>query len=98
MRLATWVNVVLVLSLFASCANNSENQSSDIGQVVDEVVQRLGGDGADGTPGGLATRDDVRQMCHLLGQVAAKQGLRQPRSLPGTRPRPRPDGAADAKP
>ena len=97
-RLATWVNVVLVLILFASCANNSENQSSDSGQVADEVVQRLGGDGADGTPGGLATRDDVRQMCHLLAQVAAKQGLKAAEIVAGDTPSACQDGVADAKP
>lgn len=94
-RLATWVNVVLVLILFASCANNSEHQSSDSGQVADEVVQRLQ---SDGTPGGLATKDDIRQMCHLLAQVAAKQGLNAAEVVGGDTPSACQDGVADAKP
>jgi len=96
-RLPTWVNVVLVLILFASCAgaNNSERQSSDSGEVADEVVQRLG---SDGTPGGLATRDDIRQMCHLLAQVAAKQGLKAAELLGDDTPSACQDGVADAKP
>ena len=96
-RLPTWVNVVLVLILFASCAgaNNSERRSSDSGEVADEVVQRLGGDG---TPGGLATRDDIRQMCHLLAQVAAKQGLQEAEIVAGDTPSACQDGVADAKP
>ena len=96
-RLPTWVNVVLVLILFASCAgaNNSERQSSDSGEVADEVVQRLG---SDGTPGGLATRDDIRQMCHLLAQVAAKQGLKAAEIVAGDTPSACQDGVADAKP
>jgi hypothetical protein len=99
-RLPTWVNVVLVLILFASCAgaNNSERLSSDSDQVADEVVQRLGGDGADGTAGGLATRDDVRQMCHLLAQVAAKQGLKAAGIVAGDTPSACQDGVADAQP
>jgi hypothetical protein len=96
-RLPTWVNVVLVLVLFASCAgaNNSERLSSDSGQVADEVVQRLG---ADGTAGGLATRDDVRQLCHLLAQVAAKQGLKAAGIVAGDTPSACQDGVADAQP
>ena len=54
MRLPTWVNVVLVLILFASCgaANNSDSVSGD-----------------------LPTRDDVRDLCRLLGAVAERQGV-----------------------
>jgi hypothetical protein len=99
-RLPTWVNVVLVLILFASCAgaNNSERLSSDRGQVADEVVQRVGGDGADWRAGGLGTRDDVRQLCHLLAQVAAKQGLKAAEIVAGDPPSACQDGVADAKP
>ena len=62
-RLPTWVNVVLVLTLLASC--------SAAGQAGDAMDQMVGG--AD--PGNAATEAEVREMCRLLGAVAAKQGI-----------------------
>lgn len=53
-RLPTWVNVVLVLILLASCgaANNAVSFSDD-----------------------AATRDDVRDLCRLLGVMAEKEAV-----------------------
>lgn len=61
-RLPTWVNVVLVLTLLASC--------SAAGRAGDAVDQMVGG--ADGN---AATEAEVREMCRLLGAVAVKQGI-----------------------
>jgi hypothetical protein len=59
-RLKTWVNVVLVLILLASCSGASN--------VSDLVVQT--GDGS-----GVASQAEVTDMCRLLGAVAAKQDI-----------------------
>jgi hypothetical protein len=62
-RLPTWVNVVLVLTLLGSCS-----AASRAGDAVDQMI---GGVGA----GNAATEAEVREMCRLLGAVAAKQGV-----------------------
>ena len=62
-RLPTWVNVVLVLTLLASC--------SAAGRAGDAVDRMMGGV----EPGSAATEAEVREMCRLLGAVAAKQGI-----------------------
>ncbi len=59
-RLKTWVNVVLVLILLASCSGASN--------VSDLVVQT--GDGSD-----VASQAEVTDMCRLLGAMAAKQDI-----------------------
>ena len=59
-RLKTWVNVVLVLILLASCSGASN--------VSDLVVQT--GDGSS-----VASQDEVADLCRLLGAVAAKQDV-----------------------
>lgn len=59
-RLKTWVNVVLVLILLASCSGASN--------VSDLVVQT--GDGS-----GVAAQAEVTDMCRLLGAVAVKQDV-----------------------
>ncbi len=59
-RLPTWVNVVLVLTLLASCSGASN--------VSDLVVQT--GDGST-----VASQDEVNDLCRLLGAVAAKQDI-----------------------
>jgi hypothetical protein len=69
-RLPTWVNVVLVLILLSSCG--ADRLSA--GSVADEVVQRVGTTG-DLSTSGLASQDDVIDLCRLLGAVAAKQGV-----------------------
>jgi len=74
-RLPTWVNVVLVLLLLASCSGNDRSDTVDTSQIADEVVQQLQGDATTDTPGAIATREDVRQLCRLLARVAAKQGV-----------------------
>jgi hypothetical protein len=71
-RLPTWVNVVLVLILLASCGGASRNDV-DSGSVATQVVQQLQSDQTDN--GGVASRDDVTQLCRLLAAVAAKQGV-----------------------
>ncbi len=75
-RLSTWVNVVLVLILFASCGANNDNDSGpSSGQVADEVVNRLQNqDNPDGAQG-PASSAEVEDLCRLLGAVAAKQGV-----------------------
>ena len=62
-RLPTWVNVVLVLTLLASC--------SAAGQAGDALNQMIG----EADFGNAATEAEVREMCRLLGAVAAKQGI-----------------------
>lgn len=59
-RLKTWVNVVLVLILLASCSAASN--------VSDLVVET--GDGSS-----VASQDEVTDLCRLLGAVAAKQDI-----------------------
>lgn len=53
-RLPTWVNVVLVLILLASCG---------------------GAGAASSFESDAATKEDVRDMCRLLGALAQKQGV-----------------------
>ncbi len=62
-RLPTWVNVVLVLTLLASC--------SAAGRAGDAVDRMIGG----AYSGNGATEAEVREVCRLLGAVAAKQGI-----------------------
>ena len=61
-RLPTWVNVVLVLTLLASCS-----AASTAGDAVDRLV----GSASEN----LATDADVRDMCRLLASVAAAQAV-----------------------
>ena len=71
-RLQTWANVVLVLILLASCGADRISA----GSVADEVVQRLGTSGSgDVSTSGLASQDDVVDMCRLLGAVAAREDI-----------------------
>ena len=65
-RLPMWVNVVLVLILFASCEG-----ASDANGVVSWPQ---GGSIVDST-GGAASPAEVEDLCRLLGAVAAKQGV-----------------------
>ena len=60
-RLPTWVNVVLVLTLLASC--------SAAGRAGDAVNQVING------PESAATGPELRDVCRLLGAVAAEQGM-----------------------
>jgi hypothetical protein len=74
-RLPTWVNVVLILILLASCGGDRLSA----GSVADEVVQRLGTSGnGDLSTSGLASQDDVIDMCRLLGAVAAREKISPP--------------------
>lgn len=59
-RLQTWVNIVLIITLLASCGAASRS-----GEVVSGV---LGG-------GDAASSAQVDDMCRLLGAVAQKQGI-----------------------
>lgn len=59
-RLQTWVNVVLVLILLASC--------SGAGDVTNLVVRSDDGSS-------VASQDDVTDLCRLLGAVAEQQGV-----------------------
>lgn len=75
-RLQTWVNVVLVLILFASCSGhtntvNAPDESSIANQVVNQLQTQNGG----GTQSGPASAPEVEDLCRLLGAVAAKQGV-----------------------
>ena len=75
-RLPTWVNVVLVLVLFASCsAANDDGPYVDGGSVANEVVNRLQQQDISVLPGGPASTAEVEDLCRLLGAVAAKQGV-----------------------
>ena len=71
-RLQTWVNVVLVLILLASCG--ADRLSA--GSVADEVVGRLGTSGSgDSSYADVASREDVLDMCRLLGALAARDKI-----------------------
>ncbi len=59
-RLQTWVNIVLIITLLASCG-----AAGRAGDVVSGVVG--GGD--------AASSAQVDDMCRLLGAVAQKQGI-----------------------
>ena len=82
-RLQTCVKVVLVLILLASCG--ADRLSA--GSVADEVVQRLGTSGSgDASYAGVASQEDVVDLCRLLGAVAAREkispaGVMSPGSL-----------------
>jgi hypothetical protein len=65
-KLKTWVNVVLVLILLASC--------SAAGNVSDIATQTSGAIVTQTSYGSqLASQDEVTDLCRLLGAVAAKQ-------------------------
>ena len=99
-RLPGWVNVVLVLILLASCSatGRGSSQHVDTSGIADEVVQQLQGDATSDTPGAIATREDVRQLCRLLARVAAKQGVDASAVNEAEAPSACQDGAADAAP
>lgn len=59
-RLKTWVNVVLVLILLASCS-----AASNVSDIVTQT--------SDGSS--VASQDEVTDLCRLLGAVAAKQDI-----------------------
>jgi hypothetical protein len=66
-----WVNVVLVLILLASCGADRISA----GSVADEVAERLGTSGSGNvSTSGLASQDDVVDMCRLLGTVLVSGG------------------------
>jgi hypothetical protein len=67
-RLKTWVNVVLVLSLLASCSAASN---------LSDLANQTGGDVVTQTSDGsqVASQDEVADLCRLLGAVAAKQDI-----------------------
>ena len=62
-RLPMWVNIVLVLILLASCS-----AAGNAGDAVDSLVGGTGSENA-------VTDADVRDMCRLLGAVAAAQAV-----------------------
>ena len=97
---ARWVNVVLVLTLLASCgaSNDGSHQQVDTSQVADEVVQQLRGDATTGAGGAIATREDVRQLCALLARVAGKQGVDAAAVVRTEAPSACRDGVAEAAP
>ncbi len=99
-RLPGWVNVVLVLTLLASCgaSNDGSHQQVDTSQVADEVVQQLRGDATTGAGGAIATREDVRQLCALLARVAGKQGVDAAAVVRTEAPSACRDGVAEAAP
>lgn len=62
-RLPTWVNIVLVLTLLASCS-----AASTAGDAVDQLIG--------GAESGIGATDaEVRDLCRLLGAVATQQGI-----------------------
>ncbi len=63
-RLPTWVNIVLLLTLLASCGGANASRSYDSQSVPSQNYDS-----------NAATKDDVRDLCRLLGAVAEKQGI-----------------------
>lgn len=75
-RLQTWVNVVLVLILFASCSANRDTVNvPDENTIATEVVNQLQTQNGLGNPAGPASSAEVEDLCRLLGALAAKQGV-----------------------
>ena len=75
-QLPTWVNVVLVLTLIASCgAANDDSPSVDSGRIANQVVDQLQSQGGWGAPDGPASTAEVEDLCRLLGALAAKEGV-----------------------
>ena len=72
-RLATWVNVVLILTLFAACSATNRPQV-DSGAVANRVAGQVVGELEESRSTGT-TSDDITQLCKLLAAVAVKQGL-----------------------
>ena len=73
-QLPTWVNVVLVLILLASCgAANDSDPYVDTGGIANQVVNDLQSQSGWGTPAGPASSAEVEDLCRLLGAVAAKE-------------------------
>ena len=73
--LPTWVNVVLVLTLFVSCGANRDTSSPSTpssADIANQVVQQLRND-ADASGTGLASGADVHDLCTLLGAVLDAQ-------------------------
>lgn len=69
--LPTWVNVVLVLTLFVSCGANRDTSSyPSTDSIANEVVNRL--QNSDGTSGSASTAE-VQDMCQLLGALLDAQ-------------------------
>jgi len=72
-QLPTWVNVVLVLILLASCGGASDRDDVNESQIADSVVNRLQQDTGSGMSTGPASAAEIEDLCRLLGAVAAKQ-------------------------
>ena len=73
--LPTWVNVVLVLTLFVSCGANRDTTSQSTpssSDIANQVVQQLQ-NGADASGTGLVSGADVQDLCTLLGAVLDAQ-------------------------
>lgn len=72
--LPTWVNVVLVLILLASCGAANDNSSNvpSSSEIANEVTQRLQ-NGSDGTGIMPASGQDVQDLCRLMGAVLKAQ-------------------------
>jgi hypothetical protein len=64
--------VVLVLILLASCGGASRDDV-DSASVATQVVEQLRSEAANRS--GLASGDDIAQLCRLLAALAAKQGV-----------------------
>jgi hypothetical protein len=73
-RLPTWVNVVLVLILLASCSGARD----DLRYSEDDLVQRIAAtleDSDRNSQPGASQLAEIEDLCRLMGAVAAKQGV-----------------------
>lgn len=80
--LPTWVNVVLILTLFVSCGANRDTSSyPQTDDIANQVVSRLqNGDGSGVAP---ASGADVKDLCTMLGAVLDAQKKKVDDVIPG---------------
>ncbi|MGO4342987.1 hypothetical protein [Pedococcus sp. 2YAF34] len=79
--LPTWVNVVLVLTLFVSCGANRDTSSyPQTDEIANQVVNQLQ-NGTDGS--GTVSGADVRDLCKMLGAVLDAQKKKVDDVIPG---------------
>ena len=79
--LPTWVNVVLVLTLFVSCGANRDTSSyPSTDSIANEVVNRVQ-NGRDGS--GTVSGSDVQDLCRLVGAMLDAQKQKVDDVIPG---------------
>jgi len=83
--LPTWVNVVLVLTLFVSCGANRDTSSyPQTDEIANQVADRVTNQLRNGTDGsGTVSGADVQDLCKMLGAVLDAQKKKVDDVIPG---------------